>query len=266
MATLSKYQYGKIRIWGTIGYAIGSQIGGLIYQYISPESMYFFFSISLGICLLGIIGTRNEHKNSDIHGETTTQHLGLWNKNFIVYLIIVCLFYAITNLNTTYLPAMFQHQGISVDKVSTIILLITISELPIIYYSHRFMNNISNRHMLIIVFILLIIQFGTYCFIPYNIIHVIISIGTKAVSTVILIMLNMKIVVSIVDSDLQMSALAWVSTFNSFSSIVGQGLGGKILDTYSYTDFYLILFLIAVIGLGISYFYHLPSGRKYHLF
>lgn len=161
---------------------------------------------------------------------------------------------------------MFQHQGISVDKVSTIILLITISELPIIYYSHRFMNNISNRHMLIIVFILLIIQFGTYCFIPYNIIHVIISIGTKAVSTVILIMLNMKIVVSIVDSDLQMSALAWVSTFNSFSSIVGQGLGGKILDTYSYTDFYLILFLIAVIGLGISYFYHLPSGRKYHLF
>ena len=266
MATLSKYQYGKIRIWGTIGYAIGSQIGGLIYQYISPESMYFFFSISLGICLLGIIGTRNEHKNSDIHGETTTQHLGLWNKNFIVYLIIVCLFYAITNLNTTYLPAMFQHQGISVDKVSTIILLITISELPIIYYSHRFMNNISNRHMLIIVFILLIIQFGTYCFIPYNIIHVIISIGTKAVSTVIFIMLNMKIVVSIVDSDLQMSALAWVSTFNSFSSIVGQGLGGKILDTYSYTDFYLILFLIAVIGLGISYFYHIPSVSKYHLF
>lgn len=94
----------------------------------------------------------------------------------------------------------------------------------------------------------------------------IISIGTKAVSTVIFIMLNMKIVVSIVDSDLQMSTLAWVSTFNSFSSIVGQGLGGKILDTYSYTDFYLILFLIAVIGLGISYFYHLPSGRKYHLF
>ena len=76
MANLSKYQYGKIRIWGTIGYAIGSQIGGLIYQYISPESMYFFFSISLGICLLGIIGTRNEHRICDIHGETTTQHLG----------------------------------------------------------------------------------------------------------------------------------------------------------------------------------------------
>ena len=35
------------------------------------------------------------------------------------------------------------------------------------------------------------------------------------------------------------SALVVVGNGNG---IVGQGLGGKILDTYSYTDFYLILF------------------------
>ena len=46
MATVSKHKYGLIRIWGTIGYASGSQVSGLIYRYISPEAMYLFFERS----------------------------------------------------------------------------------------------------------------------------------------------------------------------------------------------------------------------------
>ena len=264
IATLSRHQYGRIRIWGTIGYAIGSQISGIIYEYIAPSAMYLFYSIGLVFCIIGMIGVQNQCLSQK--KKTTYPKQKLWNKRFIVYIIIVCLFYGITNLNTTYLPAMFQARGISIDKVSTIILLITLSELPFVYYAHRYMNKISNHTMLIFIFALLIIQFGTYSFIPYSFIQIIVAVCTKAVSTVIFIMLNMKIIASIVNENMQMSALAWVSTFNSFASIIVQQIGGTIIDRTSFTVLYMILFICALFGFVVCFLYKLPSGKEYQLF
>lgn len=59
MATLSRFSYGKIRIWGTIGYAVASKISGVIYDDVSPEAMYAFFTIGLILCVIGIYGTQN---------------------------------------------------------------------------------------------------------------------------------------------------------------------------------------------------------------
>ena len=36
----SPYQFGKIRLWGSVGYAIMAQVSGLLYQYISPFSNF----------------------------------------------------------------------------------------------------------------------------------------------------------------------------------------------------------------------------------
>lgn len=36
----SPYQFGKIRLWGSLGYAVMAQISGILYQYISPFSNF----------------------------------------------------------------------------------------------------------------------------------------------------------------------------------------------------------------------------------
>ena len=43
IATASPYQYGKIRIWGTIGYALGSQLAGLLYESLNRYTYLFLF-------------------------------------------------------------------------------------------------------------------------------------------------------------------------------------------------------------------------------
>ena len=35
-ATQSPYAFGKIRVWGTIGYSVGVQIAGWVYHQFSP--------------------------------------------------------------------------------------------------------------------------------------------------------------------------------------------------------------------------------------
>ncbi len=263
MATLSRFSYGKIRIWGTIGYAVASKISGVIYDDVSPEAMYTFFTIGLILCVIGIYGTQNVKQIKTQKKEKT---IGLFQKNFIIYLIIVCLFYAITNTNTTYLPAMFQNLGLSMNTISTVIFILTLSELPIIYFSQYYMNRLTNKQLLIGIFLLLTIQFFTYSFIKQAMIVIIVSICTKAVSTMLFIMLNLKIVATIVDMKHQMSALALVQTCRNFGSIVFQFVAGYLIDFYSYDIFYLILCLLSIVGMVICIFYRIPSGNHQHLF
>lgn len=263
MATLSRFSYGKIRIWGTIGYAVASKISGVIYDDVSPEAMYAFFTIGLILCVIGIYGTQNVKQIKTQKKEKT---IGLFQKNFIIYLIIVCLFYAITNTNTTYLPAMFQNLGLSMNTISTVIFILTLSKLPIIYFSQYYMNRLTNKQLLIGIFLLLTIQFFTYSFIKQAMIVIIVSICTKAVSTMLFIMLNLRIVTTIVDMKHQMSALALVQTCRNFGSIVFQFVAGYLIDFYSYDIFYLILCLLSIVGMVICIFYRIPSGNHQHLF
>ena len=263
MATLSRFSYGKIRIWGTIGYAVASKVSGVIYDYVSPEAMYIFFTIGLILCIIGIYGTQNI-KQVKIQKKEKTK--GLFQKNFIIYLVIVCLFYAITNTNTTYLPAMFQNIGLSMSTTSSVIFILTLSELPIIYFSHYYMNRLTNKQLLIGIFLLLIIQFLTYALIQEAFIVIIVSIATKAVSTMLFIMVNLKVVSTIVDRQHQMSALAWVQTCRNLGSILFQVVAGYLIDFYSYDIFYLILALLSIAGMVICLFYRIPSGRDQRLF
>lgn len=263
MATLSRFSYGKIRIWGTIGYAVASKVSGVIYDYVSPEAMYAFFTIGLIFCVIGIYGTQNVKQ---IKMQKKEKSLGLLQKNFIIYLVIVCLFYAITNTNTTYLPAMFQNMGLSMNTTSTVIFILTLSELPVIFFSHQYMNRLTNKQLLVGIFILLIIQFLTYSCIHQPLIVVIVSICTKAVSTMLFIMLNLKIVSTIVDIKHQMSALALVQTCRNLGSIVFQWIAGYLIDFYSYDIFYLILALLSIVGVIICLLYRIPSGNNQHLF
>ena len=57
IASSSPYQYGKIRIWGTIGYAIGSWLAGMIYQCISPSAIFVCFIVTMTLCIIGLLGT-----------------------------------------------------------------------------------------------------------------------------------------------------------------------------------------------------------------
>ena len=266
MATVSKHKYGLIRIWGTIGYASGSQVSGLIYRYISPEAMYLFFVGGMVLCVIGILGTKDVKEIEQTSEEKTSMKDVLFNKKLLFYLVIVCIFYGITNVNSTYLPAMYQHNGLTVSQATTVIFVGTMMELPVILLSRFYMNKIGNKQLLMLSFLLLVDQFMTYAYIPNVVIQIIMTFLTKSVTTMAFIMINMKVIATIIDGTHQMSALSIVSTFKSFSSIIFQAIAGYLIDLYSYQFFYGFLFVCAIIGLVLCILYKIPSGNEHRLF
>lgn len=130
VATASPYAYGKIRIWGTIGYALGSQFAGLIYESISPQAIFIAFVGTMLLSVLGTFLTEPSITPQSQKQEKKSNSL-LKNKKFIYFLVISALFFSATNMANTFIPSMFVYDGLSVKNTSTILGLAVLCELPL---------------------------------------------------------------------------------------------------------------------------------------
>lgn len=272
-ATLAKFSYRSTRIWGTLGYALCSQLGGVIYRYVSPQWMYAGFVISVLLCALGYLGTQDRapapvpdaDRQAAGPAEEATQGR-LWTRPFVLYLVITCLVWGIANVSRTYLPSMFQAEGVPVDRVSTILFALTLTELPLIFLSRRFMDRLSNGQLIGVVFVLLVVQHAVYALVPVVAVQVVTAILCMAVSTMLFIMINLKAVASLLPESRQAAGLALANTSRNFGSILFQMAGGALLEHTSYSAFYLILMAASCAGLVLCALSRLPDGRKVKMF
>lgn len=266
MAVLSRFKYGSIRVWATIGYAVATIIAGSLYKNIGPYSLYVFFAIGELLCVIGILGTHSILPPVEKIEEKVSMVSVFKIKHIPYYLIIVCLFYGITNVHHLYLPAMLKQNGLPINNVSTVIFFSTLSEVPVILLSRFYMNCFSNKQLLMSVFVLLFLQFFTFSFISSLIIQIIIVFLTKTVATMAFVMINLRIISTIVDNARQNTALSLVSACKSFSSILFQMLAGYLIDFTGYQMFYFVLFICSVVGMILVFFFKVPTNKELKVF
>ena len=128
------------------------------------------------------------------------------------------------------------------------------------------MNRFTNKQLLMSVFVLLFLQFFTFSFISSLIIQIIIVFLTKTVETMAFVMINLKIITTIVDNARQNTALSLVSACKSFSSILFQMLAGYLIDFTGYQMFYFVLFICSVVGIILVLFFKVPTNKDLKVF
>ena len=266
IASSSPYQYGKIRIWGTIGYATGSWLAGMIYQLISPSAIFICFIITMILCIIGLLGTKTPSELGQNNEEKTKTSTLFHNHKYLYYLIIAAIFQGITNMANTYIPAMFQNDGLKVSLVSTILSFAVLCEAPLVLFSHKFMDKLTNKRLLIIAYSMITIQFLCYALNVWLPLKVIITLITKHPSGMLFIMINLKIVSTLVPKEHQITALAFVQTLRNLSSIIFQNIAGQILDISSYQILFALSLIVIVVGFALVILFKVPSGKDQKLF
>lgn len=266
IASSSPYQYGKIRIWGTIGYAIGSWLAGIIYQCISPSAIFVCFIFTMTLCIIGLLGTETPDDLAQEKEEKTKTSTLFHNHKYLYYLVIASVFQGITNMANTYIPAMFQNDGLPVNIVSTILSFAVICEAPLVLFSHKFMDKLSNKKLLIIAYIMISIQFLCYAFNVWLPLKVFVTLVTKHPSGMLFIMINLKVVNTLVPQEHQITALAFVQTLRNLSSIIFQNIAGQILDVSSYQVLFALSSIIIAIGFILVFLFKVPSGKDRKIF
>ena len=266
IASSSPYQYGKIRIWGTIGYATGSWLAGMIYQLISPSAIFICFIITMILCIIGLLGTQTPSELGQNNEEKTKTSTLFHNYKYLYYLIIAAIFQGITNMANTYIPAMFQNDGLKVSLVSTILSFAVLCEAPLVLFSHKFIDKLTNKRLLIIAYSMITIQFLCYALNVWLPLKVIITLITKHPSGMLFIMINLKIVSTLVPKEHQITALAFVQTLRNLSSIIFQNIAGQILDISSYQILFALSLIVIVVSFVLVILFKVPSGKDQKLF
>ncbi len=275
MATSSPYSYGSIRVWGSIGFAVGTQLTGIIYDAIAPVAPYVGVIIAMLIAILGFWGTNPrlaeteaaniEASESDEVEPVSTKTL-LSNKKFLYYLVLQILFSAVTGAAYSFCPAFLTSKGLEASTASTILAVATLLEIPLLLFSSKFMDKIANKTLLMGIFVLVVIEMVVYGLnLPLPLVIVATFLGRHP-PAIINIMTNMKVVNTIVDARQQIAGLALVKTCQSFGTIISNNIGGRIADAAGYPAMFLFLLAMIAVGLAGVVFFQVPSGNDKKLF
>ena len=271
MATSSPYGYGKVRMWGTVGFAAGTQLSGIIYDNVAPEALYIGVIISTLLCILGFWGTQPrlaETESAEIegHDEPVSMKDLLKNRLFLFYLLLQILFSATTGATYSFCPAFLTSKGMEATLASTILSVAAVCELPVTLLSAKFMDKIPNKVLLLVGFGLVCAQMAVYGLdFPLPLI-VVVTFLCKHPPVMLNIMTNMKVVNTIVDPRLQISGLALVKTCQSFGVIISNNIGGRIVDAAGYPPMFLFLLALVAVGTVGVVFFPVPSGNDKKLF
>lgn len=267
IATASPYQYGKIRIWGTIGYALGSQFAGILYDLVAPQAIFIVFVLTMILCIIGLVGTEPDIKKEAAKENEKVKTSTLFkNKKFVYYLAICAIFYGVTNMSNTFVPSMLTDKGLDVDVTSTILSIAVFCEAPLVLFSNRFMDKIANKTLLIISISMVCLQCAVYGFDLPLIFIVLITFLAKHPSGMLYIMINLKVINTLIDENQQITALAYVATLKNLVAIIFQNVAGNILDVTTYSNLYLICFGWMLVALILVIFFKISSGNDKKLF
>ncbi len=271
MATSSPYSYGSVRMWGSIGFAAGTQLTGLLYDHIAPVAPYVAFIFAMLLAILGFWGTNPrvpeaETANIENDGEPVSTKDLLTNKLFLYYLVLQVLFAAVTGAAYSFCAAYLTDKGLDASLASTFLAVAALIEIPLLLFSSKFMDKISNKALLLGVFAMVVIEMVIYGLnMPLPLIIVATFIGRHP-PAIINIMTNMKVVNTIVDPRQQITGLALVKTCQSFGTIISNNIGGRIADAAGYPAMFMFLLAMIAVGLVGVVFFKVPSGNDKKLF
>lgn len=269
VATAAPYDYGKIRIWGTIGYALGTQCAGLLYDRIAPEAIFVAFVFTMALCIIGLLGTDPVMRASETvqESEKPAGIKGLLtNAKYLYFLIILGVFIGVTSFGNTYIPTMLTYDGLSASTASTVLSIAVVCEAPLVFFAGRFMDRISNKKLMIIAFSMTIIQFAVYAFAMPLPLKIAVTFMAKHPAGMLFIMIKLKVIATIVEDNMQITALAFAMTIQNLVSIVFNNIGGNILDATGYTFTWSVGLVVLIAGFILLMLYRIPSGNDRKLF
>lgn len=270
LAAQSPYTYGKIRIWGTFGYAMGSQLAGLIYKFISPQVIFIVFIGMMCVSILGVLGIEPKQ---DQHPKKATQakndsYIGqiFKNKTYLFYLIIVALYSGVGNTGHTYIPSMLEHSGLSVNVATTVVAISVICESPLIFFSYLFMDKLPIKKLLYIPLLILLLQYVIYGLDLGLTSKILLTLMSKHATGMLLIMVTLKIVANVVDEKYLVTAIALVQTARNLGTILIQNIAGDIIDKSGYEMMSFFLAGVMIVVLVLAFFLKVPNKPNQKLF
>lgn len=266
LASSAKYRYGTLRVWGTFGYAAGAQVAGIAIQSFPPAVLFGSVTLAAILAVVGFIGADDPETTDQTKTPAAAEKVSLssflTNPYFLLYLAISFLCMGCSATNMTYVPILLQDLGLPAGGIGTALSISTLVEIPIILFSHKFMDRFSGKTLLAATLLIFIVQYLCYGLLPSLWAVLAVMILIKAIASTMMVMIGLKIVRNLVSPALTTTALTIVNAMNSVGTIALQNLGGAVVDRSSVQTLYLGMAILAAVALVLTLFLKVNNNEK----
>ena len=269
IALKSPYDYGKIRSWGSFGYAAACQVSAIIYSAISPRATFVVFLI-FAIISIALFFLMDESGNDESKDSTKKEDISvalvakalITNKAYILFVLICFIFQGVSTTAATYFPLLIKATGGNVSTVGTALFISITFEVPVIMYSSKFFKLFKLKALMLIAFTVMLTRFAWYSTMP-SANAIVYVFFFQAFSTMLFAMVTNHALLRLVKEE-------YFNTALSISAVVGRGFGvmffqnilGQMLIERDLSFLYIALSLITLVGLVMAIFIPLDGHQE----
>ncbi|MGL4253254.1 MAG: MFS transporter [Fusobacteriaceae bacterium] len=247
------YSFGRIRLWGSIGFSVGSFVSGKVIE--MTEQNGFLFLIS-GVAVITALALLTLENNSAKEGERAhfSDILNLIkNKNYLIFIIFTILILGTMNSHNTFFSLYFNKIGGGAGFFGTVVFLITMSEVPFMGLASRWVERFGTKKILLISGGLLALRWGIYYFIPSPKI-VALSFFLQGASIGVFFAVAATHIKKIVDPKTISTAMTTYMAAGTLGGTMTQLVSGNIIDSLGVVSIYLFFMVFSLIGVGVFSF------------
>ena len=267
-ATQSAYAFGKIRVWGTIGYSLGVQIAGWVYHQFSPQAVYYtvLLTIVLSIFCLSAVRMGNSEKRKEKVKEPVSLRPLLHNRPYLFFIILIGLASGVGNIDHTYIQNLLMDNGLSVQTAATVVAISVVVEAPLIFFSDWFMDHWPLRVLIALPIGILCAQYTIYALPSPILLKVLITLLAKHTTGMVMIMVSLRFIAQQVNGKDLVLAMAIVQGARYLGTILLQPMAAHFIEVGGYQ--LMSFFLAGVVGLAflLSFALKMPQGKVRSLF
>ena len=267
-ATQSPYAFGKIRVWGTIGYSVGVQIAGWVYHQFSPQAVYYtvLLTIVLSLFCLSAVRMKTSKKREEKMKEPVSIRPLLNNRPYLFFIILIGLASGVGNIVHTYIPELLMDSGLPVQLASTVVALSVVVEAPLIFFSDRFMDHWSLRVLIALPIGILFAQYAVYALPSPVFLKVVLTLLSKHTTGMVLIMVSLRFIAQQVNGKDQVLAMAIVQGARYLGTILLQPVAAFCIEKGGYQVMSFLLAGILGTVFLLSFALKMPQGKVQSLF
>ena len=256
-----KDRYGRIRLWGTVGWGVVAPVAGMVVERFGLSWSFYGYALIMLGCLFSALALRFPQERNVVPFQTGMRSL-LRNRSWIFFLLMVL--FAGVGLATvnSYLFVYMQNLGLSKSLMGLTLAVSTLSELPVMFFANRFLKRFNPRVLLVLALLTIAGRLMLYS-ISQSGWQILLIQLLHGFTFPIIWVAGVAYADRIAPSGMTASAQGMFgTTLMGLGAALGAFLGGLLLQRFSPSEMYFVVSLGLFVAAGLFFVIQQFSGRK----
>jgi PPP family 3-phenylpropionic acid transporter len=243
------FQYGRIRLMGSLGYGIIALLLGWVVKSFGINSCYFLYSIGsvCGMFFILSIDFKDKIVRKNIEFQDVTNLLQ--NKKVLLLLLAIIFTNIAIGSNGSYIAILIEQTGGDVAQLGVLWFIVAISELPAFFFGAKLLRKYGELNLYILGLLLFVLRYilDSLCtwYVPVLAIQLM-----QGVTYTFFLIASLEYLNRITPGKLKTVAMTLHAAAIAIGGVIGNLGGGMLLEQVSIFMFYKVLALTCMLGTG----------------